>query len=227
MFRVGPTLPYWLRTAIYVHTYISILYCVFYLLFRGGGQKRALWGNKTSFQPKSGSEAPRAARRPEPTGIFPCAYQGEELPEVSAQFDSVKRSPRWHDGDASPPRAEPFRRFGAPSKKTLLTVFAKLGEVTVPCLGATLDRFPGKKTDTILRTVRRLLWQIVHGRTLQRVAMPFQIVRGRPRLAALSARTAPLDVIARHAEYGGDLGRRSCAWSAKTTPPWPVSIDHT
>ena len=103
MFRVGPTLPYWLRTAIYVHTYISILYCVFYLLFRGGGQKRALWGNKTSFQPKSGSEAPRAAGRPEPTGIFPCAYQGEELPEVSAQFDSVKWSPRWHDGDASPP----------------------------------------------------------------------------------------------------------------------------
>ena len=144
MFRVGPTLPYWLRTAIYVHTYISILYCVFYLLFRGGGQKRALWGNKTSFQPKSGSEAPRAAGRPKPTGISPCAYQGEELPEVSAQFDSVKRSPRWHDAFPFPPRAEPFRRFGAPSKKMAEAIFVKLGEVTVPCLAATLTDFQGK-----------------------------------------------------------------------------------
>ena len=201
---------------------------MFFIYCSGGGVKSARYGAiKPVFSRNRVRRRPGRPAGPNPPEFSHVHTKERSFPKSQRNSTRLSGRPDGMMGMQAPPRAEPFRRFGAPSKKTLLTVFAKLGEVTVPCLGATLDRFPGKKPDTILRTVRRLLWQIVHGRTLQRVAMPFQIVRGRPRLAALSARIAPLDVMARHAEYGGDLGRRSCAWSAKTTPPWPVSIDHT
>ena len=117
MFRVGPTLPYWLRTAIYVHTYISILYCVFYLLFRGGVKSARYGAIKPVFSRNRVRRRPGRPAGPNPPEFSLLHTRERRFPKSQRNSTRLSGRPDGMMGMQAPPAQSHFGGSGRLAKK--------------------------------------------------------------------------------------------------------------